>query len=94
MEIWSLAEIKQDFFQAVAILQYCCTIWIQTERMDKKKKKSMRPTQDCYVLFWINTGSNKPQNSNCTATYLQSYKPSKLDEQDILGITGEVKTNS
>ena len=34
----------------------------------------MEATQECYVLFWTNPGSNTPQNSSCPATYLQSYK--------------------
>ena len=36
------------------------------------------------MLFWTNTGSDTLQNDNCTATDL-SYKPSKYDEQDMLG---------
>ena len=31
------------------------------------------------------------QNSNCTITYLPSYKQSTLDEQDILDTDGERK---
>ena len=43
----------------------------------------MGTTQECYMLFWTNPGSN-----SCTVTYLPSHK------QDMLGTTGEVKTNS
>ena len=46
------------------------------------------------MLYWTNPGSNIPQNSSCTATYLPSQKPSKLDKQDMLDTAGEVRTNS
>ena len=38
--------------------------------------------------------ATSPQNNGCTVTYLPSLKLSKLDEQDILNTTGEVRTNS
>ena len=34
------------------------------------------------------------KNKSCTATYIQSVKSFKLDEQDMWGIAGEVRTNS
>ena len=37
----------------------------------------MGTTQECSVLFYMNLGSNTPQNSMYTATYLPSQKPSK-----------------
>ena len=42
--------------------------------LEKSKKGA---TQECYVLFWTNPGSNTLQNDSCTATCLPSYKPSK-----------------
>ena len=47
-----------------------------------------------YELYWINPASNIPQNSNCTATYLPSLKPFKLDEQGMLDTPGKVRVNS
>ena len=41
----------------------------------------MWTTQGCYLLFWTNLGNTTRQNSNYTATYLSSLKPSKYDEQ-------------
>ena len=41
--------------------------------------------------FWTNYGSSTQQNSNCMATNLQSCKPSKKGEQDMLGTAGDVK---
>ena len=49
--------------------------------------------QGCCMLFWINAGSNTPQNSSCTATYLQSLNLSKKDEPVMQGTTEEVKMN-
>ena len=34
------------------------------------------------MLFWTNPGSSTLQNSSYKATYLLSYKPSKLDQQE------------
>ena len=53
------------------------------------RKSLMGITQRCYMLFWTNHGSSTPQNNSCKATYLSSHKPSKEDEQDILGQTHE-----
>ena len=39
--------------------------------------------QECYELYWTNTGSNIPQNNSCTATDHPSRKPFKLDEQEV-----------
>ena len=44
--------------------------------MEKKKKKK-ETKQECYVLSWTNPRNNIQQNSICTATYLQSQKPSE-----------------
>ena len=35
----------------------------------------MRTTKKCCTVSWTNPGSNTPQNSSCTATYLLSQKP-------------------
>ena len=35
-----------------------------------------------------------PQSNSCTATYLPSLKPSKLDGQDTQNTAGEASTNS
>ena len=51
-------------------------------------------TQECCEQYWTSPGSNTPQNSSYTATYLPSQKISKLDEPDIRDIAGEVGTNS
>ena len=40
-------------------------------------------TQEYYMLFWTNPGSNTLQNSSSIATYLPSHKPSKLIKQDM-----------
>ena len=45
----------------------------------------MRTILEYCVLFWTNPESNIPQNSVCTASYVPSQKPSKLDEQNMLG---------
>ena len=45
------------------------------------------------MLLRTNPGSNNPQNSNCTATYLPPQKLSKQDQQDILDTAREVRMN-
>ena len=35
-----------------------------------------------------------PQNNSCMTTYYSSQRPSKLDEQNMQDIAGEVSTNS
>ena len=45
----------------------------------KQQKKTMRS---------INTKSNIPQNSSCTANYRPSQRQSKLDEQDMQDTAG------
>ena len=37
---------------------------------------------------------NTPQSSSCTATYLPSRKPSKLDKLDMQDTAGEAGTGS
>ena len=44
--------------------------------------------QEWYELYWTNSRNNILINSNCTATYFPSPKPSKSDEQDMQDIAG------
>ena len=46
------------------------------------------------VLFWVQFENSTLQNSSYMATYLPSYKPSLVDEQDMLGTANEVWKNS
>ena len=68
-------EIKRNFFHAVTVLEllYRCTSWALKNRMEKKLNGNYTKN---YVLFWINPGSNTPQNSSRTATYLSFPEPS------------------
>ena len=50
--------------------------------------------QEYYELYWTNPGGNIPQNNSCMATYHPSWKPSKLDEQDMQKTAEKVKMNS
>ena len=56
----------------------CVSTTIWTHHLDSNEKhveKSfMWTSQKRCMLFWINLGSNTPQNSSCTATSLPSYK--------------------
>ena len=47
--------------------------------------------QECYKIYWTNSGGDIPQNSSCTTTYRSSRKP---NEQDIRGTAGDVTRNS
>ena len=61
---------------------YCLSIW---------SKSLLAIAQEYYELYWTKSGGNILQNSSCIATYHPSKKPSKLDEQDMLDIAGEVR---
>ena len=66
------SEIKEDLFQAqaVSILLNRCTSW----PLMKCMKSLIGTTQECYMLFWTNPGSNTSKKNRCTATYLPSQK--------------------
>ena len=67
----------------------------QADLYIQKEKKSLTAiAQEYYKLYWTNPGSNIPQNSIYTVTYLPSQKPSKLDEQNIWDTSGEKRINS
>ena len=86
-------KMKCNFFQTavVSILLYGCTPLKLTKRTEKSL---MAITKEYYELYWTNPGSHIPQNSSCTATYLQSLKPYKLDEQNMQDTAREVRTNT
>ena len=80
-------KIQRDFFQAVAVsvlLSECITRTL-TKHIEKKAS---------WKLLENATGSNVLKNCGCTTTYLPSHKHSKQDEQDMLNIAGEIRTNS
>ena len=81
-------KIKRSFFQAVvvSILLYGCTTWTLTKRIEKKLNGNYTIYYD---LYWTNPGSNIPQNSSYTDTYLLSLKPSKWDEQVMRDTAGK-----
>ena len=55
----------------------------------------MGTTQECYVLFWTNSGNNILRNNSCIATYVPSPKLSKYDKKkEIPGTAGKGRTNS
>ena len=80
-------KIKCIFFQAavVSILPNRCTTWTLTKCKEKKL--------ECYEPYWINPGSNIPQNSSYTVTYLPSLKSFKSDELDMQDTAGEVRAS-
>ena len=62
--------------------------------LDANETYRENATQEYYVLFWTNPGSNTRQISSCTAIYLLSHEPSKLEELDVRNIAVEVRTKS
>ena len=48
----------------------------------------------CMSLLLNNPGSSNPQNNGCMPISLPSFKAWKLDEQNMLDSSGEVKMNS
>ena len=51
------------------------TVWMHHLNITYGEKARWETTQECYMLFWTNPGSNTPQNSSCTVTHLPSHKP-------------------
>ena len=64
-------KIKRYFYLAVSVRLYGCITWTLSKRL---KEKQDGITKRRCVLFRTNPGSNTPQNSSCTATYLPSHK--------------------
>ena len=46
------------------------------------------------MQYWTSPGGNTPQGTNYTATWLPSWKLSKLDEPDMQDTAGEARTSS
>ena len=84
-------KIKRSFFRAavVSILQYRCTTWTLTKRMEKKLDGNYTR-----MLRAILNKSWRQHPTNCTATYLPSRKLWKLDEPDMQDTAGEARTSS
>ena len=68
-------------FQAMSVLLNACTIWTLMKRL--KKKLDGNYTRILRAVL------NKFRKQLCTATYLPSRKPSKKDDQDMLGTAAE-----
>ena len=86
-------KMKHSFFQAavVSILLYGCTTWTLTKRMEKK----LDGNYTRILRAILNKSWRKhPTRTNCTATYLPSWKLSKLDEPDMQETAGEAGTSS
>ena len=45
----------------------------------------MGTTQEYYILFWTNSGSNTPQNSSCMTTYFLSPKTIQIRQTKHVG---------
>ena len=71
-------KMKHSFFPAavVSILLYGCTTWTQTKRLETKLDGNYTRMLRAILK---SSGGNTPQNTNCTATYLPSWRLSKLD---------------
>ena len=54
----------------------------------------MTIAQEWYELYWTNPGGNIPQNNIWMVAYHASWKPSKLDGQDMHYTAGELSMNS
>ena len=86
-------KMKRSFFQAavVSILLYGCTTWTLTKRLEKKLDGNY--TRMLRAIL-NKSGGNTPQDTNYTATCLQSRKLFKLDEPDMQDTVGEAGTSS
>ena len=82
-------KINKDFFQVVvvSVLLYACTIWILTKQ--RKIWWELQKNATSYIEQILE--ATTPQNIICTATYLASQKPFKLNEQDMQDTAGEAR---
>ena len=86
-------KMKRSFFQAavVSILQYRCTTWTLTERLEKKLDGNYtRMLRAILNKSW----RQRLTKHNYTATYLPLRKLSKVDEPDTQDTAGEAGTIS
>ena len=86
-------KMKRSFFQAVvaSILLYGCTTWTLTKWLEKKLDGNYtRMLRAILNKSWCHT----PQDTNCTATCLLSWKLFKLDKPDMQDTAGEAGTSS
>ena len=75
----------------MSILLSGCTTWILIKHIEKKLERNcIRMLRAILNKSW----KQHPTNNSCTATYLPSLKPSKLDKQDMWDTAEEVRTNS
>ena len=86
-------KMKRIFFQAavVSILLYGCTTWRLTKHMEKNLESNY--TRMLWAIL-NNSWGNTPLSTNCTATYLPSWKLSKLDVPDMQDTVGEAGASS
>ena len=87
-------QIKKAVFSKQRPCQYCCMdaphgCWLGIWR-----ESLTAITQECCKLYWTILGGNIPQRSSCMDTYHPSWRPSKLDMQDMWDTAGEVKVSS
>ena len=62
-----------------------------TTRTERKARREVHKNVKCCCK---EIPEATPHKNNCMGTYLSSHISSKYNEYDILGTTGEVKTNS
>ena len=80
--------IKLQFF-----FQLECTYLNLRSSFPMEKISKVFACLFCF-LTWTSPGGNTPQDTNCTATCLLSWKLFKLDEPDMQDTAGEAGTNS
>ena len=86
-------KMKRSFFQAavVSILLNGCITWTITKRLEKKLDGNhTRMLRAILNKSW----RQHPQDTECTATCLPSWKLYKLDEPDTQDTAGEARTSS
>ena len=79
-------EIKQDFFQAVAVSV------LNVNKTSEKKNLDGNYTKMLRAVLTKQSWKQQPQNSSCT--YLRSHKLLKWIEQYVRCTAREVRTNS
>ena len=86
-------KIKRIFFKQ-QLCQYYCMDAPHGHWLNIWRESLATIAQECRELYWTSPGGSIPQCSSCTDTYYPSWKPFKLDKQDMQDTAREVRVSS
>ena len=70
------------------------TVWMHHLDANIWRKSKMKTTQECYMLFWTNTGSNTPPKKAAVRPFTSHLKNRLSKTNKMWGAAGEARMNS